>query len=164
MAVCREETNARRKSALAYNFEDVGTTTDSAVYMNLCIRILKELVNPNMVHIQCWAHKLDKVSQIFHNKLPLLNECVSKPKKLFKNTRKKKNWYLKFLRDKYSFSKKKEAKFFPLPVSTRWGSWRISAEYLYKYVEDVVEYAKSLPDVRAVQYFKKLSDEDIRIV
>jgi len=146
------------------NFEDVVRTTDSAAYMNLCVRLLKELVNANTVHIQCWAHKLDKISQIFHNKLPRLNECVSKAKKLFKNTRKRKNKYLKFLRDKYnSFSKQKEAKLFALLVLTRWGSWRISAEYLYKYVEDVAEYAKSLPeDVRAVQYFKKLSDEDIR--
>lgn len=148
------------------NFKNVvGITTDSAAYMNLCIRLLKELVNPNMIHIQCWAHKLDKVSQIFYNKLLRLNECVSKVKKLFKNTRKRKNRYLKFLTDKYSFSKQKKAKLFPLPVLTRWGSWRISAEYLYEYVEDVVEYAKSLPeDVRAVQYFKKLSDEDIRII
>ena len=69
------------------------------------------------------------------------------------------------MRDKYSFTKLKEAKFFPLPVLTRWGSWRISAEYLYEYVEDLAEYAKSLSeDVRAINYFKKLSDEDIKIV
>lgn len=40
------------------NFEDVaGITTDSVPYMSLCVRLLKDLVNSNIVHIQCWAHK-----------------------------------------------------------------------------------------------------------
>lgn len=144
-----------------------GLMSDSAAYMTLCARLLRELGLTNMVHLQCWAHKLDKVAKVFSDKLVRLNECVAKTKKLFKNTRKRKHRYLKFLKDKYSFSQAKEPKLFPLPVMTRWGSWRNSVEYLAEYVEDVVAYAKTIPDsdaVKSVQYFKKLTNEDVNII
>ncbi|KAK3929769.1 ATP-dependent helicase ULS1 [Frankliniella fusca] len=78
--------------------------TDSAAYMTLCIKLLRELVNPDLIHVQCWVHKLDKVAKVFSDKLTRLNQCVSNTKKLFKNTRKRKHRYIKFLSDKYSFS------------------------------------------------------------
>lgn len=147
-------------------FENVvAVSSDSAPYMNLCARLLKELVNPSLEHIQCWDHKLDKVSKMFSTKLRRLNECVKKTKKLFKNTRKRRNVYMKFLRDRYHFTKKKALKLFPLPVMSRWGSWRKSAEYLFEYIEDVTDYAKTLNnDVEAVKYFKSLTKEDVDII
>lgn len=143
----------------------LGISVDSAPYMNKCIRLLKTLVNPDLIHIQCWDHKLDKITQIFSTKFQRLNECISKCKKLFKNTRKRKHNYFKFLESKYKESKKKTPKLFPLPVLTRWGSWKISSDYLELYIEDVVEYAKSLPDdVKSVKYFKALTPEDVLII
>lgn len=55
-----------------------------------------------------------------------------------------------------------------MPVLTRWGSWKISSDYLEVYVEDVVEYAKSLSDdsdaVKSIKYFKALTPEDVLII
>lgn len=61
------------------NYENViAISTDSAPYMNLCERLLKELVNSSLGHIQCWDHKLGKICKIYNNKLTRLNECVKK--------------------------------------------------------------------------------------
>jgi len=86
----------------------VAVSTDSAAYMTLMVKLLQQLVNPLIVHIQCWEHKLDKVSKIFSEKLKRLNECVVNTKKLFKNTRKRRSQYIKYLKDKYSFYKKED--------------------------------------------------------
>lgn len=104
---------------------------------------------------------------MFSNKLVRLNECVAKTKKLFKNTRKRKHNYLKYLKDTYSYTKAKEAKLFPMPVMTRWGSWRLSVVYLREYIEDIAAYGKTISTdeaVKSVEYFKKLSEEDIQII
>lgn len=75
------------------------------------------------------------------------------------------------MESKYKESKKKTPKLFPLPVLTRWGSWKISSDYLEVYVEDLVEYAKSLSDnsndvidVKSIKYFKALTPEDVLII
>lgn len=143
----------------------VAVDSDSAPYMNKCVRLLKQLVNPKLVHIQCWDHKLDKVTAVFHTTFTRLNECVSKTKKLFKNTRKRKHNYLRLLKKKYPAGEK-TAKLFPLPVMTRWGSWKKSVDYLVDYLPDVIEYAKTVTDkkVQSVKYFKGLSDEDVSII
>ncbi|XP_026290182.2 uncharacterized protein LOC113214890 [Frankliniella occidentalis] len=141
--------------------------SDGAAYMTLCAKLLKELVNPNLVHIQCWAHKTDKVVKVFSDKLQMLHECVMNTKQLFKNTRKRKHRYIQYLKDTYSFSKAKEPKLFPMPVMTRWGSWKKSVQYISTYLEDVTNYAKTIPEsekVNSVQYFKKLSADDLKVI
>lgn len=49
---------------------------------------------------------------------------------------------------------------------TRWKSWKKACVYLSEYVEDVCDYAKTLDvkDVKSVQYFKGLKDEDLAII
>ncbi|KAJ8868037.1 hypothetical protein PR048_031846 [Dryococelus australis] len=37
--------------------------SDSATYMGKCAKMLKVLVSENLLHIQCWAHKLNLVHQ-----------------------------------------------------------------------------------------------------
>ncbi|KAK3918165.1 CGG triplet repeat-binding protein 1 [Frankliniella fusca] len=144
----------------------VALVSDSAAYMTLCVNLLKSLGLPNLIHVQCWAHKLDKIVKVFSDQLENITECVSKTKKLFKNTRKRKHRYQKYLKDKYSFSGKKEVKHFPLPVMTRWGSWRKSVVYLCDYLLDVVDFAKSLPikEAPSVEYFHNLTEIDIKII
>lgn len=72
---------------------------------------------------------------------------------------------MKYLEDKYSFTKEKVPKLFPLPVITRWSSWKNSVVYLSEYLEDVASYAKTLnDDIEYVKYFKRLSLEDISII
>ncbi|KAE8739559.1 hypothetical protein FOCC_FOCC014942 [Frankliniella occidentalis] len=117
----------------------VAIGSDSAAYMNLCIRLLKTLLdNPSLIHLQCWAHKLDKIVKIFPEQL-------------------------------YSFTNAKEIKLFPLPVMTRWGTWKKSAVYIADYAEDIADYVcKELTgksyDSQAVKYFRKLKPEDIMII
>jgi len=121
-----------------------------------------------MVHLQCWAHKLDKVAKVFSEKLSKLNECVKNTKKLFKNARKRKNEYVKFLKDKYAFSKAKEAKLFPQPLMIRFGSWTRSSVYLGEYLEDICAYVETLPvderDSSNVRYFDSLTAEDVEVI
>lgn len=145
----------------------VALVSDSAQYMNVCFRLLQEIAMPDLIHIQCHAHKLDKIAKVFSDKLNRLNECVAKTKKLFQNTRKRNHNYLKHLRDTYSFTQAKEAQLFPMPVMTRWGSWRLSAVYIGEYIQDVTNYAKTIPkaeSVKSVEYFQKLTENDIKII
>lgn len=86
----------------------VALVSDSTAYMNLCARLLHELGLTNMIQIQCWTHKLDKIAKVFSDKLLRLNEYVANTNKLFKNTRKRKHKYLQYLKDTYSFSKVKK--------------------------------------------------------
>lgn len=147
----------------------VAVDSDSAPYMNLAVRILRGLLNnPSLAHVQCWAHKLDKGVKVFVDKLYRINECVSNTKKLFKNTRKRRHNYIKLLKERYQFTNAKEIKQFPMPVMSRWGSWKKSVVYMSEYVEDVVAYAKNLPNTKemakALKYFRKLQPEDIAIL
>lgn len=106
---------------------------------------------------------------MFSDELLRITTCVSKAKKFFKNTRKRKHRYQKYLKDKYSFSGKKEIKHFPIPVMTRWGSWRkaAAAVYICDYLEDIEDFAKSVPrkeSPEAVEYFQNLTELDIKII
>jgi len=145
----------------------VALVSDSASYMTLCVRLLRSLGLSKLLHIQCWAHKLDKVVKVFSDNLEALNTCVSQTRLFFKNTRKRKHRYQKYLKEKYLFNGKKEIKHFPIPIMTRWGSWRKSVVYLCGYLEDVANFAKSVPrkeSPQAVQYFQKLSSNAIAVI
>ena len=71
--------------------------TDSAACMKKCVDSLKFLFGESLVHIQCWAHKLNLVSNIFQIDLKELNECILQVKSAFLNTRKRKHAYFAFL-------------------------------------------------------------------
>ncbi|XP_063222257.1 uncharacterized protein LOC134530897 isoform X2 [Bacillus rossius redtenbacheri] len=56
------------------NYEDVvGVVTDSARYMTKCVSSLKDIFSEKMVHIQCWAHKLNLVASLWSAELGELN-------------------------------------------------------------------------------------------
>lgn len=142
-----------------------GIASDSAPYMTSCINTLKGIIGPDLLPIQCWSHKLDKITKIAPEKFTRLNEFISKFKKLFKNTRKRKHKYMEHLTKKYGENKKKIPKLFPEPVMTRWGSWKKSSDYVNEYADDIVDYSKTITDnVSAVKYFQKLKFVDINIV
>ena len=71
--------------------------TDSAACMKKCVDSLKVLFGESLVHIQCWAHKLNLVSNIFQINLKELNGCILQVKSVFLNTRKRKHAYFAFL-------------------------------------------------------------------
>lgn len=61
--------------------------SDSARYMNKCINSLKTIIGDDLSHVQCWAHKLNLVANIFFEGTVTiklgnneLKECFSKYK------------------------------------------------------------------------------------
>jgi len=147
-------------------FRVKGIASDSAPYMTLCVTTLRGIIGEHLLHFQCWTHKLDKVEKIPMETLPRLNEFIKKTKKVFKNSRKRRNRYRAFLEGKYGKEEKAKIKLFPLPIMCRFSSWKKSADYVTDYVDDLVEFVQGLPgdDVTAVDYFKRLTPEDVLIV
>lgn len=142
----------------------IGISTDGARYMKKCVQTLKGLISDNLLHIECWAHKLDLVAGIWPKKLHRVNECVTKTKQAFLNTRKRKHKYIRFLQQKYGAGEK-DIKLFPSPVITRWNTWFASVSYLADYVMDLVEYFKTVDsDAESVKYFQKLSESEVKAI
>lgn len=162
---CQAINSVIMKYEIQYN-NIVGISSDSARYMTKCVRTLKGLISDDLVHVQCWAHKLDIISKFVPRYLTHLNECVSMTKKAFQNTRKRKHRYLKFLEEKYRYADcRKAVKLFPMPVMTRWGSWIDSALYIQEYLTDLVEYFRGVEDTNeAVKYFQDLRNSEQKAV
>lgn len=140
----------------------VSITSDSARYMGKCMNAIRILVSEELVHTQCWAHKLNLVGNVWAVKLTDLNNCVVQTKHLFLNTRKRKHAYIQFLTEKCNDETKKP-KLFPIPVVTRWNSWFKSVEYICEYLHDIVEFVQSVDDESvAVHYFKSLNPSEVQ--
>ncbi|KAJ8890613.1 hypothetical protein PR048_010122 [Dryococelus australis] len=93
--------------------------SDSARYMIKCSASLQVVLGDQVLHIQCWAHKLKLVGSICPKVLTQLNTAISRSKSAFLCTRKRKHLYTKFLTNKYPNGEKNICKF-PLPVLTSW--------------------------------------------
>lgn len=104
-----------------------GLVSDSARYMGACFGLLKVLLGDNILHYQCWAHKVNLVGDVFLKEFKELNSIVAKTKSAFLHSRKMKSAYLNFLNDKAPHL---AAKLYPEPVITRWNSWFKSVIYL----------------------------------
>ena len=111
--------------------------------MTKCVETLRGLISEKLIHIQCWALKLDLVAKIGQRELISLNECVTQTKNEFLNTRKRKHRYLKYLCDMYK-NGEEAAKPLPSPVRSRWGSWLKSVTYIEDYLGDLVNYSKNI--------------------
>lgn len=140
----------------------VSITSDSARYMGKCITAIRILVSEDLVHTQCWAHKLNLVGNIWSMELSELNNCVVQTKHLFMNTRKRKHAYLQFLIEKYT-NESTKPKLFPIPVITRWNSWYKSVEYLSEFLHDIVNFVLHNVDDEsaAVNYFKGMTSTEV---
>lgn len=137
--------------------------SDSARYMNKCINSLKTIIGDDLSHVQCWAHKLNLVANIFSRELSQLNSAITNLKSAFLNTRKRKHLYLQFLKDN-----NKDAKLFPIPVMTRWNSWLSTASYVAHYFQYMVTFFHS-DDMReisnaGIDFINSLSAKDISTI
>lgn len=140
----------------------LGIVTDSARYMTLCSSTLKGLVGDNLAHVQCWAHKVNLVGQIWQCSLDELNTTVAKTKAAFLNTRKRKHQYLDFLREKYDDPTK--VRHFPMPVQTRWNTWFEAARYIHEYLDDILEFMDQLGEENnGVKFLKDISPQFLAI-
>ncbi|KAJ8888882.1 hypothetical protein PR048_008376 [Dryococelus australis] len=64
--------------------------------MTTCANTLKTIFSEEMVHIQCWAHKLNIVSSLWSSTL-----CIQYTKHSSLNARKRKHKFVTFLKQKY---------------------------------------------------------------
>ncbi|KAK3931261.1 CGG triplet repeat-binding protein 1 [Frankliniella fusca] len=159
------------------NINDVvAVVSDSAWCMCKCVRILKGL-NPSLLHVQCWPHKLHNAANTFQKTLPELNKAVMKVKKVFLHARKRSNEYLIFLQEKFPTEKSKWT-LFPIPCITRWNSWKKSVNYLNTHFNDIMEFLEGeqdesenddneeeeeedhSKDSKCIQYLKKLTGQE----
>lgn len=118
----------------------IALVSDSAPYMTACFNALKILIGDHIIHLQCWAHKMNLVGDVFMKELKELNFTVSKVKIAFLHSRKMKAAYLSFLEQSYPQLPKL---LFPDPVITRWNSWFHCVQYLDSYLPAIVEFLKT---------------------
>ncbi|XP_063227740.1 uncharacterized protein LOC134533894 [Bacillus rossius redtenbacheri] len=140
----------------------ISFTCDSAKYMTKCADLLRVLVSDKLLHIQCWAHKLCLVGNIWVAQLSELNECVMKTKMFFLNSRKRKHHYLQFLTVSSI-----HPKLFPSPVLTRWNSWFRAVEYIDTYLPHLLEYFKT-EDAEtsgsSTEYYMQMSMDKVAVL
>lgn len=141
----------------------VAVVSDSARYMAKCVNTLQVVLSENLVHVQCWAHKLNLVASLWSLNLSELNTFVSNVKHAFLNSRKRKHRYKSFLEEKYP-ENEKNVKLFPSPVLTRWNSWFHSVEYVAEYEDDLIEFLTSADSGISTEYFSNLSNCERAII
>ncbi|KAJ8893392.1 hypothetical protein PR048_005983 [Dryococelus australis] len=120
--------------------------SDSAKYMGKCAEMLKVLVSENLLHIKCWAHKLNLVGNIWSSELVALNECLVK-------TKMRKHHYLQHLQESNA-----NPKLFPSKIVTQWNSWFHAVEYIDEYMTHSITFFKKEDSncSAAVENFKQL--------
>ncbi|XP_046991250.1 uncharacterized protein LOC124596232 [Schistocerca americana] len=110
---------------------------DSARYMNKYVDSLKTVIGDNLMHVQCWAHKINLIANIYSKELSKLNTTISYLKSALLSTRKRKHLYLQFLKEK-----NRNPKVFP-PVLTRRNSSLSTAVYVAEYFEVMIEFFRN---------------------
>ena len=95
--------------------------SDQAAYMLLAVRKLKEndVSFPHLKHVTCVIHAANLVCDSIRKQFTLVNLFLSKEKKFFKNSGKKKR----------DFKEKTGLKLPPFPILVRWGSWLKCVNY-----------------------------------
>lgn len=87
--------------------------SDAAPYMVRSAINLK-VFYPNLLHVTCLAHGLNRVAEEIRNQFPMVNELISNVKKVFLKAPLRIQMYKDRLPDR---------PLPPRPVTTRWGTW-----------------------------------------
>jgi hypothetical protein len=113
--------------------------TDQASYMLLAGKNLKGIF-PNLNHVTCIAHALNRVCSSIQENLDFVNKFVSSMKKVFLNSKSKQELYKEVTGLRLP----------PVPVPTRWCTWLETANYyrenftqMNKFVDQLKSEAKS---------------------
>lgn len=94
--------------------------SDAAPYMIKAGQNLK-IFYPNLIHVTCLAHALNRVAEEIRNHFPLVNSLISNMKKIFLKAP---------LRIQFYKEKLPNTPLPPQPVITRWGTW-LEATFFY---------------------------------
>lgn len=103
--------------------------SDGAPYCVKTGAIIK-IIYRNCKHVICLAHNLHNLAETIRIKCPQINTLASKLKKYFKHKSKNRKKY-----KKDTFLKQP-----PYPILTRWGTFILFAEYVYKNFQIIKEY------------------------
>lgn len=123
-------------------------STDGVAYMLLSGRILKTYL-PNLKHVTCLAHGLNRVAEKIRSLYPDVDLLISNVKKVFLKAPNR----IRILKDKYP-----NMPLPPKPVITRWGTWLAAAAYYEKYFDEikVVLWALRSSDAMSIRVAKRI--------
>lgn len=143
----------------------IAAVSDSARYMVKCFATLEGLIG-ELKQVQCWAHKVNLVGDVWQDQLDDVNTAVIKVKHAFLNARKRKSEYLAFLAERYEGDDSQgNVTAFPIPVMTRWNTWFKSVIYISKHLDDLVVFFNQLDDGNAgIKYFKNATPASIQAI
>ena len=109
--------------------------TDAASYMIKAGSDLKSLY-PNLLHVTCMAHGVQRVVDLIRENHPYTDELVANMKAIFTNcSRRKRLW-----------TEKTELPLPPEPVIVRWNTWLKAALFYCDNFEKTAEFLESLED------------------
>src|SRR3978361_1849792 len=83
---------------------------------------------PNLIHVTCLAHGLNRVAEQIRNQYPLVNDLISNVEKIFLKDP---------IRIQLYKEKLPEVPLPPEPVVTRWGTWLNAAIFYAKYFTEL---------------------------
>jgi hypothetical protein len=101
--------------------------TDAAAYMLKCATALKTFY-PDLVHVTCLAHGLNRVCEVIREQFPNVNGLISNTKKVFLKAPTRVQRYRDVLPD---------TPLPPEPILTRWGTWLRAAVFYCENFDDI---------------------------
>lgn len=115
--------------------------TDGAAYMIKAGRTLNSLF-PNMTHVTCVAHGLNRVAETVRGLFDDVNELISSIKSVFLKSPSR----VRVLKQLYPDMPKP-----PRPIITRWNTWIEACMYYRKYLEEITNVINALNERTAVK-------------
>lgn len=133
--------------------------SDQACYMLAAGSLIKQLC-PDLLHVTCVAHCLNRVSETVRDCHPVADKFLSNLKEVLRGSRVCKQKYREITNLPPP----------PKPVITRWTTWLQAAEYSGKYMEEIKLFAQSLKSkcrtvtsLKSLAISQELSDELLSI-
>lgn len=118
--------------------------TDSVAYMLRAGRLLK-IDFPNMLHITCLAHALNRVAEQVRSQYENVDDLIANVKKIFLKSPNR----VKMLKDMYP-----NLPLPPQPVITRWGTWLKATSYYSKHFQQISNVLNNLNSNEALSIRK----------
>lgn len=129
--------------------------TDAAAYMKAAGQHLRNTY-PNLLHVTCLAHGLNRIAEAVREKFPNVDKLISTVKKIFVKAPSRRQLFQEYLPD---------VPLPPQPVITRWGTWIDAASYYYSNFDSVMSIVQKLDPREALvisQAQQALADPTIK--
>lgn len=110
--------------------------TDGVAYMLKAGKNLKTLF-PNLVHVTCLAHGVNRVAEQVRLLFPAVNNLIAYTKKVFRKSPKRIRTFRQML---------PTVPLPPQPTIIRWGTWINAACYYHKYLPEIKRVIQTFPN------------------